>query len=400
MIIPKTKSPIAIQTERDKRIIGQIGDIGQGPTVVFFAGIHGNEPAGVKALRKVTGELKSSKQPMNGNFLAIAGNLAALEKNIRFQSEDLNRIWLPERIKALQTREEHHSNEDTEMLSLYHLLQDVLNRFQPPFYFIDIHTTSGKTSPFVIANDSLLNRRFVVNYPLPIILGIEEYLAGALLSYINEMGYVAFGFEAGQHVDPKAVENAVDFIHYSISLIGLVPLPKAEQRELKTKIAFASRVNSTFYEIRYQYLIKAGATFEMLPGYHNFQKIKKGKPIALSNGQLISTQKRRLIFLPRYQKRGHEGFYFIAKTPRFFLWLSKMLRRFRADRLLVTLPGIQWQSKKRDTLFVDLKVARYLAKPIFHLLGYRARKPDETHFVLKSREIASKTADYKNENWF
>ena len=35
--------------------------------------------------------------------------------------------------------------------------------------------------------------------------GIEEYLNGPLLSYINELGYVAFGFEGGQHDDISAI---------------------------------------------------------------------------------------------------------------------------------------------------------------------------------------------------
>lgn len=48
-----------------------------------------------------------------------------------------------------------------------------------------------------MVNDSFLNCIYIKNYLLFIVLGIEEYLEGFLLNYINELGYVVFGFEGG-----------------------------------------------------------------------------------------------------------------------------------------------------------------------------------------------------------
>ena len=49
---------------------------------------------------------------------------------------------------------------------------------------------------------------------------------------------------------------------------------------------------------------------------------------------------------------------------------------------------------------VDLKVARFLSKPFFHLLGYRSRIVDETHILMSNRERAAKNEMYKNTPWF
>jgi hypothetical protein len=73
-----------------------------------------------------------------------------------------------------------------------------------------------------MVNDSLINRKFSTQNPVPMILGIEEYLDGALLSYINDLGYVSFGYEAGQHDDIASLENQIAFIYLSIVFAEVV----------------------------------------------------------------------------------------------------------------------------------------------------------------------------------
>jgi hypothetical protein len=79
------------------------------------------------------------------------------------------------------------NNEDEkQQLFIQETINLILEEESGPFYFFDLHTTSSDTIPFITVNDSLLNREFTSMYPLPSILGIEEYLEGPLLSYINE----------------------------------------------------------------------------------------------------------------------------------------------------------------------------------------------------------------------
>ena len=89
------------------RIIGDY--IGQqpGPLVVVFGGIHGNEPAGVEALKMLFDllHLEPGYNPgfqFSGRLLALRGNRRALQKGKRFIDKDLNRFWLSQHLQQLQ----------------------------------------------------------------------------------------------------------------------------------------------------------------------------------------------------------------------------------------------------------------------------------------------------------
>ena len=200
-----------------KRLIGKISGKTSGPVVIFTAGIHGNEPAGVFALQKVLADLSRKKAILNGSFYGISGNLWALKNGKRYKSKDLNRIWTPEYTELLERGTLEPTCEDVEeQIALFKEVKNILAEETGPFYFIDLHTTSGQTIPFAILNDSLLNRKFTMQYPVPLVLGIEEYLIGPFLSYINEFGYVAFGYESGQHDTKKAIDYHESFICQSL----------------------------------------------------------------------------------------------------------------------------------------------------------------------------------------
>ena len=388
------------ETVKVDRVIDHIQVKKGGPTVVFFGGVHGNETAGVFALKDVFEEIRFKKIPVNGEVYAISGNLGALESKQRFQHEDLNRIWFQERIERIvHSREIKHSEEE-ELSQLFRMLHNILDTGTPPFYFMDLHTTSSDTSPFMVLNDSLLNRKYASNYPLPIILGIEEYLKGALLSYINELGYVSLGFESGQHDDDKAVESCIEFIRYSLTLTQSVNVSEEKRQQLKGVIADSGNAPHRFYEIYHQHDIGSKNNFKMLPGFINFQVIPKGVSLAVVDGVQLKATKKRQIFMPLYQDQGNEGFYFIRPIPKILLWISKELRRFKIDHVLVKLPGVEWESDQKDTLVVDQRVARFFAKSFLHLLGYRARKFDRSHLIAKNRESASKSFEYADAAWF
>lgn len=388
------------ETARKKHLAGHLKGDGDGPTLVFFGGIHGNEPAGIQALEAVLGELRKGNHHLRGEIYALAGNVGALSAHQRFVEEDLNRIWLPDRLQQLRQGAGPKTADALEMQNLYGLIHHILDTGAPPFYFFDLHTTSGKTAPFLVVNDSLLNRGFTAHYPLPIILGIEEYLHGALLSYINELGYVSFGFEAGQHLDPASVAVAKDFIWFSMALAGAWKAPGQELAHLKKRLGAIGPKDGRFFEIYHQHDIRPGEQFQMMPGFDNFQAIPKGTLLAHSNGRPIIAKQKRRIFMPLYQSKGSEGFYFIKKTPKVFLALSSYLRKVRADRFMVGLPGVYWASPQKEALLVDRRVARYFAKAIFHLLGYRAREKGASHLLLRSRERASKTKQYVGASWY
>ncbi len=388
-----TQKPTAIN-----RIIGKIQGELSGPTIVFFAGIHGNESSGVHALVDVFKDLKEDH--IKGTVYGISGNLNALEANQRYIEEDLNRIWTKERINAIQTKT-NLNTEEKEQKELLDILNDILKSNTGPFYFIDFHTTSSKTLPFITINDALINRKFSKLFPVPIVLGIEEYLNGPLLSYINELGYVSLGFESGQHEDQSAIFNSISFIYLALVYSKAIAMEKVigfpiHFNRLKTE----SHGLFDIFEIVYLYKIKTNESFSMKAGFTSFQNIEKNTILATSNGEPIKSRHNAKIFMPLYQSKGREGFFIIKHINPFFLNLSTFLRRFRVDNLLAWLPGVSWKDEDKNTLLVNLKVTKFFAKSLFHLLGYRNKQVDETHLNLNNREHASKTEMYKNEEWY
>ena len=154
------------------RFIGKIDNGRKGPTVIFFGGIHGNECAGVFALKQVFENLDESR--VNGTIYGITGNLRALKVGQRFINADLNRIWTEVTLATLASRPDRNAEEE-EQIELYEILKEILDTHEPPFYFMDLHTTSSRSLPFITINDAFINRKFSQQFPVPVVLGIEEY---------------------------------------------------------------------------------------------------------------------------------------------------------------------------------------------------------------------------------
>lgn len=382
------------------RLIGSYRGKSGGPTIVVTGGIHGNEPAGVFALKRVLAWLNKTRPDFKGNLFAISGNLSALEKGVRFNRFDLNRVWTREQLAGLgENKVVSLSDELMQQKEIYQLIRDIIEKEEGPFYFFDLHTTSGETVPFITVNDSLLNRKFTSQFPVPLILGIEEFLDGPLLSYINELGYIAFGFEGGQHDSAKAYQYCQSFIHLALVFAGCLSaedgLYDEHFKTLKQNMGFPPR----FYEIFFRHEIKPGEQFKMRPGFTNFQKVKEGDYLADSDGKALHAETSAIIFMPLYQGKGDDGYFLVKRTPRFFLRLSSIIRKLRLDRILVVLPGINWTSDNREELVVDLKVARFFTRQFLHLMGYRSKQKDATHLKARNREAVARTEEYKDAPW-
>lgn len=383
----------------EDRLIGRWGDMAAGPLVVVTAGIHGNEPSGVEALEALFESLGKTQVEFNGCLIGLRGNCRALQMGKRFHTEDLNRIWTRERLRRWTEGHPPIHPDEAEMYALLSLIEDYRKRAKEPIYFFDLHTTSSQTIPFTTVNDSLLNRSFAEQLPVPMILGIEEYLDGPLLSYLNDLGYVSFGFEGGQHDDALARKAHYAFLQLSLYLTGLRTRDRKAEAKWRKAMADLTHGVQGIFEIVDRHAIASGETFCMRPGYANFQRVEKGEILADSNEKPLRAKKSQRIFMPLYQKQGRDGFFIISPTARFFLWLSKQLRLRRLDRLLVLLPGVSWNDEARSSMKVDRRTARFLARQLLHLFGYRSRVSSDRYFIAYNREAHSRNEDYEGAPW-
>lgn len=386
------------KTESPNRIFHHIVGDTPGSTIVFFAGIHGNEFAGVAALNNALKTVKPEQ--VKGEIYGIYGNIEALKLSKRFIKSDLNRMWTLDQLESLAHKSEL-TYEEIEQIELFRLIERLLNSHTEPLYFIDLHTTSSKTLPFITINDAMINRKFSRCFPVPVVLGIEEYLEGPLLSYLNKQGFVSLGFEGGQHMDPLAIKNCEAFVHLALNCSGALKKPVHKNLKVyEDHLKKASDQVSSVFEVIKKHHIQPKETFKMEDGFISFQNVKKDTLLAYSNGRPLYAHHNAKLFMPLYQKSGNDGFFIIRSIPPVFLKLSEFLRQIKADVFLTWLPGITWQDKKHGILKANLKVTRFMAKSIFHLFGYRNKQFDETHMLLYNRERVARKTLYRNEPWY
>ncbi len=337
-------------------------------TIVFFGGIHGNEVAGYRALQEV---FVNNSFVFSGNVYAFWGNKRAIQKGIRFVDFDLNRLWgnyFSKNEKDLLPS----ISESRELLEIESCLTYILARHASgKVFFMDLHTTSSESSPFLPFNDSLQNRALASKFPVPLILGVEEYIQGSLMSYLNDLKCAALAFEAGMHTNFNSKYIHKAFVLYSMHQLNIINLSEMEVKSAKDTMANNVNIPEGFYEILYRHEIRTGDNFIMKSGYLNFVPIKKGELLADHNGEAVYSPFKGRIFMPSYQSPSSDGFFIIRKIPKVWLWLSKVLRGAKISAILPLLPGVSKHSEDKDILIVNPRVAFVLQKQILHLLGYR-----------------------------
>lgn len=360
------------------------------PTLVLLAGIHGNEVSGIFAIHNVWKQIQEQNLQFKGNFYALSGNLNAISKNIRYENEDLNRLWTDEHLQDIRNNKQQNRAEDVEQRELYFILKDILATHAGEFFFIDLHTTSSPTTPFITISDSINNRCFSSRFPVPVVLGIEEYIHGPLLTYINKFGHIGVGFEAGQHQDKEAIKINEAFIWMVLVETGCLQQNGIKDYDKNYKILNQlSSFKGQFFEIDYKHSIKKDEKFEMLEGFSNFQKINKKEALAISNGTTLFSPLNARIFMPLYQNQGEDGYFIVTHISKFWMLISRYMRKMQLHHLLRLLPGIQQSKENKYILVINPKTAKYLTNEIFHLFGYRRKisRNGKLYFSKRDRKI-------------
>ena len=377
-----------IEYKDEKRILGEVLGSEKGPTMVIFAGIHGNEKAGVLGSERVLHRIREKNFHFKGNVHFILGNIKALNQDVRFRDADLNRIWTRDRMHELKGDSFLMDSETEEQIQIYALLRRILSTERGPFYFLDLHTTSSPSVPFITISDSLNNRKFASYFPVPVVLGIEEYLEGPLLTFINDHGYIALGFEGGQHTDPDSVVNCEYFIWKSMVHSGCIDRKQVPDFDKYRKYFASLCCSHQFFEITYRYDLSNGQDFKMRPDFENFETIQKDQLLAFSQGLEIRADRKGSIFMPLYQKQGEDGFFILRRISRLWLEFSKVARKWKINHFLRLIPGVKQDPENEFILLVNPKTARFMAKDIFHLFGYRQQiyKDDKMHFIKRDRK--------------
>lgn len=286
------------------RVMGEFSQSHPGPLLVILAGVHGNEPSGVIALRRVLDRLQQSEWHFAGHLCGIACNLPALAEGVRYIDEDLNRIWLTDRVEALRGGRPPETSEENELAEIMEVI-DNRRRAAGDNYFVDLHTTSSATLPYISVPRCAESVEFAGDFGIFTVLGTGDAIDGTSDRYLIDQGFTGFTYEAGRHGDLASIENQEAIIWRALKQAGCLPdIPPGHAELLAKNVLGADR----YFTVEYIHHIAPDSGFRMKPGFFNFQRVSEGEVLGWENEVPICSRWDAHVFLPLYQPLGDEGF--------------------------------------------------------------------------------------------
>lgn len=304
---------MSILPKKANRIINRYGNGNKGPLFICLCGVHGNELAGPKAVKRVFDYLQENHPNFEGEFIGIEGNTTALKLQQRYIHTDLNRLWTDKQIqKVKETPNSQLNNEEIQQKELMELFDQLLIDDREVL-LMDIHTTSAEGEiPFIVTNSNSYSIEIALQIGIPVIKEVDKVLKGTTLQYFGVQNMSAFGIEAGQHDDPVSIKRVEAAIWTSLLSAGC--MKDYDIPELKEKRNFlrktAKQVPSLVH-FTYRYPVDSSDDYQTLPGFKNFDPITKGQQLAKNNGKAILAPNDGYLLMPLYQKQGEDGFFIV-----------------------------------------------------------------------------------------
>lgn len=299
------------------RIIGDLDSGKPGPTLVCVGGIHGSEPAGVRALERFFPKVQAAAGDFSGRFVAARGNLRALAVGRRYVDRDLNRIWDPGTVRKVASGEEppDPAVDYEELRDLARLLHDTLDTARGPVTFIDLHSTSSECPPFFWLIPSPGIEEVLPRYGLPIVFDPMNRVTGTLCQYVATLGHQVIIVEGGRHDAPDSVDHLEAVLWITMEHLGCLSNGRGRDDIARARDLFRRSRGETpvFSDIVHHHKIIDGDAFRMRPGYRSFQPVRRGEHLADDRNGPIRAPMNGLILMPLYRPPCEDGFMIIRE---------------------------------------------------------------------------------------
>lgn len=293
----------------DGRVIGTHSTGEPGPLILAMGGIHGNESSGVQAIESVLRQLQQDNTPLSGSFVGLLGNRPALARGTRCIDEDLNRCFRPERVKAPIPL--NPSTEEWQLREITTIV-DELAQVHGDICFIDCHTTSAMTMPYISVNEHPESLHLARHFPLSCVVGLEKSIPGCFGEYCNRRGYRGFTVEGGQHTEVASIENHEAMLWLLMVYSGAMLKEDIRHfRKYQDSLARHTTEGCRHFRLISHYRISKDEGFVMRPGYVNFQRVSKGEVLANNHFGEIRSPFDGRILMPLYQPQGDDGFFLL-----------------------------------------------------------------------------------------
>lgn len=304
------------------RCIGHLEGKEHGPLIIAIGGMHGNEPAGVRAIERVITLLQAQQNlHFKGAFIGLIGNVQAYQKGQRYLHKDLNRAWHKSHLDWVMSMPlEQLSGEDREIGELAAYIHTSIETYRPEtLVLLDLHTTSAAGGVFSIPTDEGYSTELAKALRAPVIIGLLDEIEGTLLQCgidghfkIGDIPPHNYGvaFEAGQHDDPRSEARCAAALLNCLAIAGCIP----ESLARSYPIPAIEKHLPSVTQLRHIHRIQEGDHFRMKPGYVNFQPIHRGEHLADDRHGPIYAPMDGFILMPLYQAQGSDGFFVVQDT--------------------------------------------------------------------------------------
>ncbi|MEC8511026.1 MAG: succinylglutamate desuccinylase/aspartoacylase family protein [Planctomycetota bacterium] len=347
-----------------------------GPLVILTAGLHGNEPGGVRALRALFAALEDT--PTAGRIVGLAGNLAALQNGVRHHGQDLNRMWTEDSLRALGARRpEDDTADESELRALFSIIEaerDAARGRSREVILVDLHSTSADGGAFSVVPDSLPSRRLARDIGLPVVLGLEERIEGPLLTWLVAQGDTSAVVEGGQHEASSTRDVLLASLWVVLDHARVLPEGDVRLEQARRLLRQARGDAPEVLDLIYAHAIAEGEDFAMRGGWRNFMPVEDGCVLADQRGQEVSAPLSGYMLMPLYQGLGTEGFFLCRAVSRRWLLASRLLRRSWIEHGLRALPGVVALDTRAGRILARRGAPRWMAH-LLHLFGFRKNAP-------------------------
>ncbi len=288
----------------DPRVVGSVEGPRWGPTVIVTGAVHGNEPAGLLAGRRLVSEVRLGC----GAVHVLVGNLAALGRQVRFIDGDLNRRFDVERVRRIQRGEYLPTDaEDHEQVALIRHVERLRAASPGETWLLDLHTFSAPGAAFAMASSDPAGLRVAAAAELPTMLRLEHYLRGTMVEFAISQGLPVLAIEGGQHEDPDSVEVLGDALVKVLAALGAEP-------DANPFTPARPSIGGLF-EVVHRHGIEPHDDFRMRPGFSNLEPVRAGQHLADDRHGPIRSPADGHLLMPLYQGQGADGFFLAQRLP-------------------------------------------------------------------------------------
>ncbi|SFS80043.1 succinylglutamate desuccinylase/aspartoacylase domain-containing protein [Halostagnicola kamekurae] len=178
----------------------RVAQIGSGtPEIAILAGVHGDEPCGVRAVERLLEQRPSVERPVK----LVVANERALEKQVRYVDEDLNRAFPGD------------PNAETHEGQLAAKLTDELEGCLT----FSMHSTQSHSEPFAIVKAVTdTARKLCPQLPVAAMVETGNFSEGRLFTEIDTIEV-----ECGLQGSETAAENAYSLTRAFLTATGALP---------------------------------------------------------------------------------------------------------------------------------------------------------------------------------